>query len=176
MPADIYQHSGEAGVSLLNSLVMGVSQLSCGFRLWLQDNIKLTDSIDAICASISAFTHFLLFWHYATISISKLKKTRDWAHQNPINCGLNLQKHYLTINRFQSWRVAGSFLNSELNPLRISGMNLPDWDVQLMLFQTKKSFKYLSIYEECVWNSTLIRWNWTNPVRRRTWGRFWMDR
>lgn len=53
---------------LKSAFVMVVSQLSCSFRLWLQDNIKLTDVLMMFkctlqAASIWTVTHFLLFWH-----------------------------------------------------------------------------------------------------------------
>lgn len=67
------QHGGEACVSLLKSaLVMVVSQLSCSFRLWLLDNINLTDVLMTFkltlqSASIWTVTHFLLFWLHFSI-------------------------------------------------------------------------------------------------------------
>lgn len=50
-PLLTHQHTGEGGVSLLKTaFVIAVSQLSCSFRLWMKDNIKLTDDAQMYCA------------------------------------------------------------------------------------------------------------------------------
>lgn len=55
--------------TIKSALAMAVSQLSCGFRLWLQDNIKPTDALMTFkytvqSASIWTVTHVLLIWLY----------------------------------------------------------------------------------------------------------------